>query len=533
MASINRSGVYTKVRFDGDDWEAGIIPDFNASGTDYRIGKGFTNVTAVDPFRIPGYITAGTSPIDATDVSIVDGVIKNGVVNGNKAYLSSASAKLHELVVSTTTLTTPTTFPHTISAHGGHTDVEGEDVAIYYLDGTKYLFYSWNDNTDGDIGRYDFATTFDDDYVSTVATTGAVLQTTNPHPMIVGDDNILYIGDGKDLASLQGTTATGVFNPSALDLPNDYVITSFAKSSNYLVVYAYKEAGVSGQTFTRSEATAFFWDMVSDSFTYAVPLQGNYVNGGFIVNGQPGCFVQGQSADSVSARQSKALLVSPAGTQLITDFNGDIPGHGGVEVSGKSLIWNSDGVIYRYGSPYRENVSSLNEINKGGGSTGEGMLKNFFNTILLASTGTTTGGGLERLNSSYATGSNVFTAQTLLPNNGKEGWKVAFVRVQFRRTLNDEGRGFLLQLNGDNTESNFDQHGLTTTLFDSGTDSPSIDKLVKIFSTDISDKPLPRIDTSIGLFMQWGNELPEDASKAPEVESVEIYLEPNLEINEQ
>lgn len=525
-----------RVRYDSDDWLAGIVSDFNTAGTSTRYRKGFTLVEGVDPFRTPGYITPGRNPEDATNVSIVDGLIKNGVVNGTVAYLASASAKLHSLTVSTTILVTPTTFPHSItggaSTHSAHTTFAGEDVALYYLDSVKYLFYSYNDNTDGGIGRYDLSTTFDDDYVDAVATSGAVLDKDYPHPMIVGDDDILYIGDGKDLASLQGTTSAGIFNASALDLPNDYIITSFSKSPNYLIVYAYKVAGAAGSVFTRSEATAFFWDYVSDSFTYAVPLQANYVNGGFVMNGQPGCFVQGQSADSITARQSKCILVSPLGTELITDFNGDIPGHGGVEVSGKSILFNSGGVIYRYGSPYTGFDPSLNEITTASGTTGEGMLKNFFNTILLSSAGTTTSGGLERLNTGFYGASLAWTTQTRLPNNGRDGWRVAFVRAQFRETIAAAGRGFQLKLDGDHNQSTSDTHGTLTTLFDSGTDSATIPKLVMLFSEDTSGNSLPRVDTSIGLFLSWLNESPTDSSDAAQVESVEIYLEP-LTINQE
>jgi len=525
-----------KVRFDGDDWLAGIIPEYNASGTDYKFGPGFTLVDSVDPFRVPGYIMPGANPVDVTNAGDIDAVMKNGVVNGNKAYISTGGTEVHEYTISTATITNSGgVFPHAIvggaSTHSDHTTFVGEDVALYYLNGTKYLFYSYNDNTDGGVGRYDLSSTFDDDYVDAAATNGAVMDKDYPHPMIVGSDNILYVGDGKDLASLQGTTSAGIWNASALDLPNDYIITSFAKSSNYLVIYAYKGSGVSGSAFLRSEATAFFWDYVSDSFTYSVELPGNYVNGGFVLNGVPGCFVQGQAADSLSSRQSKILLVSSEGVQLLTDFNGNIPGHGGVEISGSSIMFNTNGDIYRFGSPYSNYEPSLNFITESDGSTGEGILKNFFNTQLVASSGTGASGGLNTLSSGFNTGF-LFTAQKLLPNDSKNGWQIEYVRVQYRQTIAADGRGFLLQINGDNSNSSFDAHGLTTSVHDDGTNKVTIDKLVKIYSVDSSGNQFPRIDTSVGLLIRWGNESSADATNAAEVQSVEIFMTP-LSIEEK
>lgn len=528
MAQIDHINGYTRVRWDKDDWYAGLLPTHGSTGTGSRIGNGFNDTTAIDPFRSPGYLSPGYLPADATNVSIVDAVLKNGVSDGNKAYIMSAGTKLHELTISTNTLTTPTTFPHTITAHGGHSTVVGEDVAIYYLDGTKYLFYSWNDNTDGDIGRYDMSATFYDDYMSTAATGGAVLDKDYPHPMIVGDDNILYIGDGPNLASLQGTTAAGIFNASALDLPTGYVITSFAKTSDYLVIYAYKNTSVSGSSYLRSEATAFFWDYVSVSYTYAYPLLGNYVNGGFNVGGVPGCFVRGQAADSVSSKQSKMLLFENGSFQTKVAFNDNIPGRGGVEVTGESIIWNSDGKIYVYGNPYIGYPRGLHKTSALGGTTSEGMLKNFFNSSLLGSAGTTTSGGLESLGSNFVLQATAYTGLVQLPSLGRDRYRVNFVKVNFLATINDTGRAFRIALNTDNRSGfdNEEQRGLFSYLYNSSSDSPTIDQISKIYDTNIDGNPLPDVSTSIGMLIQWGDELPESSGSAPQIESIEVYLEP-------
>jgi len=358
-------------------------------------------------------------------------------------------------------------------------------LVLYYLNGTKYLFYSWNDATDGDVGRFDLAATFDDDYVSTVATSGAVLNKNYPHPMIVGDDNIMYVGNGNNLASLQGTTAAGIWNASALDLPNDYIITSYAKTPDFLVIYAYKSSNASGsQTFQTGECTAFFWDYVSPSYTYAYPIEGGYVNGGFNLGSTPGCFVQGQTGDIVSGHQSKLLLFS--GNQFDTKltFNGAIPGRGGVDTSGESIIWNSAGTIYQWGSPYIGYEAGLNKILVGGGTTTEGLLKamtiNSTTSTLIASTGTTTSGGLQTFRTNYSS-ATMYTGLKQVSSVGRDRWKIDFVKVVYLGTLAGVGKGFALGINTDNTNSTFDQRGLPTYVFDSSGASPTISTLVNIY----------------------------------------------------
>lgn len=380
------------IRWDSNDWLSGLTPNYgNSTYGINSIVPGMAWTVALDPYRYAGFAAPGVNPTDPSNVSEVDGVLKNGVTNGNKAYMVGG-AKMHEMTLNTVpgsnSITNTGSFPHTITAHGGHSSVAVSDIAIYEISGTKYAFYSWNDNTDGDVGRYDLSTTFDDDYMSTVPTSGAVLQTTNPHPMFVLAD-ILYIGDGKDLASFDGTT----FNPSALDLPNGYIITSITANDIYLVITAYKQSLNSG-TYYKSEAKAFYWDTFSRSFTYEVQLNGNYVNGAFNYNGRIGCFITGGDTFFTFNRESKLMLENGNDFEPVANFSGDAPGHGGVEVSNSSITWNSDGTVYQYGSPHIGFGNVLNKIGRVDGTTSEGMLKNFLGRNLYASAGTSTSGGL-------------------------------------------------------------------------------------------------------------------------------------------
>lgn len=405
MAQISTTKQGGMIRWDGDDWLSGLTPDWGLNETESPIGKGFTTSTGIDPFRRPGYLSPGADPLNATNNSVIDAMQKNGVVYVTDAF-TVGGTKLHKMAILTTTLTNDATFPHTVSAHGGHSGVVMSDIILYYIGTTRYAFYSWSDGTDGDIGRFDLSSTFDDDYISTVAASGAVLSTTNPHPMIIGADDILYVADGRKLHGFDGQTgANGTFSASRLTLPTDYIITSFAKTGESLIIFAYKSSATSGSSYYKSEATAFFWDYTSEDPYKVVPLQGNYVNGGFSANGIIGCFVQGSSAIvTSSSKQSRLLIFNGSTFEVRAGFIDNIPGHGGVEVYDNTIYWNAASYIYQYGSPHVGLNSALNRITKLDGSTSEGMLRNFSNSRMIGSAGTTTSGGMQRVNSGYYAG---------------------------------------------------------------------------------------------------------------------------------
>lgn len=405
MASVNQDKTGGMIRWDGDDWLAGLTPDWGLNETESPIGKGFTTATGIDPFRRPGYLSPGADPLNATNNSVIDAMQKNGVVYLTDAY-TIGGTKLHKMAILTTTLTNDATFPHAITAHGGHSTVVGSDIILYYVGTTRYAFYSWSDGTDGDVGRFDLTSTFDDDYLSTVAASGAVLTTTNPHPMIVGQDDILYIADGRKLHGFDGQTgANGTLFSSRLTLPTDYIITSFAKNGDSLIIFAYKSSATSSGSYYKSEASAFIWDYTSEDPDRVIPLGGNYVNGGFSANNLIGCFVQGSSAIlTSSSKQSRLLLYNGSTFEPKAGFIDDIPGHGGVEVYDNTVYWNAASYIYQYGSPHIGIPAALNRIGKLDGSTAEGMLRNFSNSRMVGSAGTTTSGGMQRLNSGYYAG---------------------------------------------------------------------------------------------------------------------------------
>lgn len=401
MPKVNIKNGKGVIVWNEQDWLSGLVPNYgNNTYTVNSLYDGMSWNNAIDPNRIPGFLMPGVNPTDITGVSVIDAIQKNVVNNGTNAY-SIGGTKVHHINLSTNAISGTGSWPHTITAHGGHSSVVGQDVALYYVGSTQYLFYSWSDNTDGDVGRFDLSSTFDDDYMSTVPTGGAALSTTNNHPLIVGDDDILYIGDGPNLHAFDGQDgANGTLSTSVLPLPKDYIITSFAKLPNFLVVFAYKSRA--GGSFYNGESTAFLYDYNSDDPTYSYDLNGNYVNGGFNYDdNQVGCFVRGKNTYLNYNRQSKMMLFTGSGFKTIVNFSENIPGHGGVSVSDENIMWNAGGKIYQYGSPHIGFDKKLNRIAELDGTTTEGLLANLSGNLLLASSGTTTSGGFESLNADY------------------------------------------------------------------------------------------------------------------------------------
>ncbi len=432
-----------------EDWLAGLQPFFE--NVTYSINsanlKGFSWSVGIDPFYMPGALYPGRYFTSQTTASVVDAMQRNAITNGDQAY-SVAGTKIHNFNAFTGVIANNATFPKSIT-HGGHSSLVLSDIVKYYVGTVPYAFYSFNDATDADVGTYDLASTFDDDWMSTVPTVGPnlLLDKTNPHPMIVGDDDCLYIGDGRYLDKYDGQTGTnGTFTRSKLNLPLGSVITSYSKIENFLVVYAYKPS-LTGTNFYKSEVRAYFWDYVSEDPTYARPIQGNYVNGGFVYKGQPGCFIEGTDPSLKSQRGSKLVIFNGSYFDEVATFPDAIPGHGGVEAMANVIMWNSSGVLYRWGSMFGY-PNALNKVTSStGGATAEGMLKNLSGNKWFISTGTGTSGGAEWTgDGGFYTEPQVKVGQTIPPFPSGHHGRVTKVNVKWRYKYTSSGSKMALTL---------------------------------------------------------------------------------------
>lgn len=500
-------------RWDSDDWISGLIPHFS-DNQNTILGKGFSQMQNINIWRKPGYILPSFLASDVTNVSVATEKIKHGVSINNLSYLISDTL-IHQFNADTNTLTSNASIPHTISAHAGHNTVIGQEVIEYYIGSTKYLFYSWYDSNDGDVGRHDLNLTFDDDWMSTSPTNATVLGK-NKHPMIVGSDDILYIGDGNVLHSFDGQTgALGTLdlNGVALTLPKNFVITSFSKLSNYLVIYGYRDISTSGTNY-RSECTAYFWDYVSEDPTLVYPLVGDYVSAGFEYRGTVGCFTSGKSSSANSTTQLRCLLYSNGGFTPIIQIDGDMVENGGVEITGNVINFLSGSDIYQYGSPYIGlGDKTLTKILSGSGTGTGGLLRNFNGNTLVASTGTTTSGGLQKFSIGYSTDAYFSTplANFQFPTEDKA--RVSKIKVYWGEKITSAGNAFTLNLKTD--------RGATTTKIIDGIET--INSYITQYRSASDGTGLPFFD-SLGLNVIYSGGT-SNLNTPVYIQAIEVYFD--------
>lgn len=105
------------------------------------------------------------------------------------------------------------------------------------------------------------------------------------NPIITGQDDILYVGDGRYVDSLQevsgqnftaGTASTFTWGTAALDLPENYRIKNFSELGVNLFAGTWR--GTTADKPQTQIADIFPWDRTSDSFNLPIRLVLNGIN---------------------------------------------------------------------------------------------------------------------------------------------------------------------------------------------------------------------------------------------------------------
>ena len=217
-----------------------------------------TNVNLLDPNCFgpgpkPTDLTAGTEAGAVT--TLITSILKTAVTS-NVTY-GIGGAKLYKF--SNTAVTNAGNWPHTITGTGTVTSV-GCDVCHY----KGQLLYSYLDADlggagvqKGNIGMFDLASTFDDDWWTAVLG-GAALEDA-PHYFCNGGDDRVFITNGRYIARIDGTTDT----VHALDFWEDSEVVSLTWNLNR-VKAAVNRPNVSGSNFNQS--AIYTWNGIAASW---------------------------------------------------------------------------------------------------------------------------------------------------------------------------------------------------------------------------------------------------------------------------
>ena len=172
-------------------------------------------MTNADIISIPNHLTQGpglstlTNGDDAGVVSELITFIMDRAVTSDITY-ASGNTKLFQL--SSTAVTDSATWPRTITGAAGTT---ANPCAVIRVRANLYYFH--NGASTGNIGQFNLASTFDDDWGSTVPTGAATLQVA-PHPAATKED-IMVFGNGRYAGTYIDATTT--LAPTKLDFGTD------------------------------------------------------------------------------------------------------------------------------------------------------------------------------------------------------------------------------------------------------------------------------------------------------------------------
>lgn len=241
-------------------------------------GQYAENSNAISLFRPNrrGHIGPGEAFTALTDTgSRVTGLPLNGVIRSDsEMFVILDNARIVQFGVD-----------DVIDAHNATVAVTGEDILVYKNSTDEYILYSWNDATNGDVGRMDKTTgTYDDDWLSTVVTTqtnGANLTKDVPHKLLIGKDGLVYITNGNYIA--QWDDAADEIDYQAFQVTPGFTVRSIENYGDRLAILCDKDSVFSD--FSLGESKLLFWDFSSTQPDFVYDLEDSSVNASIVHNG--------------------------------------------------------------------------------------------------------------------------------------------------------------------------------------------------------------------------------------------------------
>jgi len=240
-----------------------LIKDWEQGMADSRVSGPFADIRCVDIYSEPGLLKSAFLATKYSSTTITDFVKWMDIREGQNQniYAFGDANKLY-------TASSPV---------GSWSHVTGNTTSAGSGNGMKiwkgYVFTARNTALDlYSIGGAAWSNSW----------AGLTLESDTYHPMFVGQDDILYIGNGRYVASVQevaGSTfdpangATYVATAQALDLPSNYRVRCLAELGQSLMIGTWQGLA----TYDKKIADIFPWDRVSSSFDFPTRLNENGV----------------------------------------------------------------------------------------------------------------------------------------------------------------------------------------------------------------------------------------------------------------
>ena len=316
-----------------------------------------------------------TNGTQAGSVSELINHILDVAVSDDATYGIGAT-KLYK--ISSTAVINTGGFPHTIT-----NATDGESVA--YLKGNLYYFY--NKASGGDIGKYDLASTFDDDWGSTTPTGAGALQKVI-HPSATKED-IMMFGNGRYAGVYFANENT--IDLDKLDFGNNTEVADIIFHANQWIIAV--NSGVSGTNRNYSQIYSYDGSATSALLSDEVAIGLQRIGFLFQVGGivfvayQDLSFTGGYKLGYLSGRKIEPLV----------HFTGSLPNFAQKTLYKNTIIFLSSGLVYSAGSIVGELPFALSQLADGGYATC-GALAAPFGTPMIASTDGATNFRLAKFN---------------------------------------------------------------------------------------------------------------------------------------
>lgn len=242
-------------------------PNYNVFGSEGQYADGIVN-----PFRRPGFLGAANNGVQ--NITHATGTANGIFVSGITEDISSASGVAYFLEKNSGTsqvwrldgyTDTTLTLANSITTSGGG----GTDMALYSLNGTARIFYSYQKAGGGNIGVYDFGT-WDDDWLSTLPVGSTTIGSSNNHVFVKSDNGFLYQLDGSFVHKIDGTSSGGVngtFTANVLSFPDLYQLVDGVDARGYiwiaLVGTTRDLVTTDQQTTSENSCGVYVWDRLT------------------------------------------------------------------------------------------------------------------------------------------------------------------------------------------------------------------------------------------------------------------------------